>query len=750
MALDTSNLWGTSSVRPSQRAARVVSEPPRSAHAASPGGACFGSEKPSFTGPDVAAQLAPRRRRDPGARRCGRLDSLRMGVGRTKKTKTDGGDATATSYDLTWRYESRVVAEHLGRAKYSASTTALGELISNALDAGATRVDIETTGNPLGGLTGIEVSDNGRGMTRADLEGRFAVIGVSPATTGPATRLGRFGVGRFAVHRLGEISEWATVGTDPEGRRVRSSFTLRSDGPGAPKVQEQVVSPRTPTGTVVKIFNVLDDEFETVFVAKIRAELLTQFCSYLLGHPEHAIRVQGEALDVASIIDQREIQELKGIPQIDAPVRLHHLLLRRPLDESRVSGRVLFTGKGRTVATCEAEDVASSNYVGLVESTYLDSIVTSNREGVLGMDAGFARLKDVALAEVASFGERVREARKSTFLEKAREQTFYPFRTPATNAVVEAKRAIFDVVLERMNEHANVEGMTMKQQAVIFRLLNRSLDNEDLLEILHEVAKLTDEDVEKFRGVLEKTTLQSLIKLSSEVTVRVEFLDFLHALVYGDSSGSVKERSQLHKILEPNCWIFGPTYHLATSDKNFRAVIKRHREEAQLPAVPDDDLKALAGSSDIPDLFLAAKREYPALSSNRHLLVELKAPSVALGWKEFQQVTRYAQTVMNSPQFDKTMTSWDVFLVSSEIRQELELHRRQKHKPLGWVSEYENATVWVLTWGEIIDRARKEMALVRAHLEQKSRELSVSEYLQKNFPEVLQRAPSRRAEPVGA
>jgi hypothetical protein len=671
-----------------------------------------------------------------------------MGAGRNKTGKRTGGDAQATTYELTWRFEPRVVAEHLGRSKYSASSTALGELISNALDAGATRVDIETTGNALGGLTEIEVSDNGRGMTHDDLEGRFAVVGVSPSASGGATRLGRFGVGRFAVHRLGGISEWRTVATHKEGRRVESTFTLRSEDRAAPKVQEKAVTNGTPTGTVVRILNILDEELETAFVAKIRAELVAQFCSYLLGHPDHAIRVQGEALEVASLVEERRVQELTGIPQVDAPVRLHHLLLRRPLDESRVSGRVLFTGKGRTVAICEAEDVASSNYIGLVESTYLDSIVTTNREGVVEMDAGFARLKDAALTEVASFAEVVREARKATFLERAREQSFYPFRDPAPNAVVEAKKAIYDVVLEKMNEHANVEGMTMKQQAVIFRLLNRSLDNEDLIEILHEVAKLTDEDMEKFRAVLERTTLQSLIKLSSEVSARLEFLDFLHALVYGDAAASVKERSQLHKILEPNCWIFGPTYHLATSDKNFRNVIRRHREEAGLSVVPEDELNAVAGTGDIPDLFLAAKREYPSVPSNRHLLVELKAPRVSLGWKEYEQANRYAQTVVGSPQFDRTMTSWDVFLVSSQVKPEIDFQRRQKDRPHGCIADHDNARVWVFSWGEVIDRASAEMRLVRDHLNQKSRELSVSEYLQKNYPEVVQRARGKGAERV--
>lgn len=674
------------------------------------------------------------------------MSTKRTGGRHTPKATAPG---LARSYDLSWSYEPRLVTEHLGRAKYSATTTALGELIANSLDAGATRVDIDTTTNPIGGVVTIQIDDNGRGMTPAELEQRFAVVGVEPASSaGAAARLGRFGVGRLAVHRIGSISEWTTVGSDTRGRRVRSKFTLKSDDKRSFRVEEEVASSNTPTGTSLRVFNLVDDEVDTFFIARIRAELLAQFCSYLLGHPGHAINIQGEALDVESLIAQREVQELRDIPRVDAPVHLHHLMLRRPLDETRVSGRVLFTGKGRTVAAHEAADVPSSNYLGLVESAYLDSIVMSNRESILGMDAGFAGIKDAALQHVAAFAERVRESRKHTFLERAREESFYPFRAVPANAVIEAKRAIFDVVLERVNQHANIEGMSKKQQAVVFKLLNRSLDNEDLLEILHDIAKLSDADIEKFRGVLERTTLASLIKLSSEVTARVEYLKFLHQLVYGDEAAHLKERSQLHKVIEPHCWLFGPAYHLATSDQSFREIIRRHREKAGLAPVSEEELKVVAGAADIPDLFLAARREYPTTPANHHVLVELKAPRVALGWKELEQVRRYAQTILNSTQFDRANTRWDIYLVSSKLTDAIEAERQQEGREFGCVSQYPQMRVWAFSWGELVDRANGEMRLVRQHLEQKSRELSVSKYLQQNFPDVLRTTPGDGGSPA--
>jgi len=101
-----------------------------------------------------------------------------------------------TLYDLTWQYEPRLIAEHFGRSKYAASTTALGELVANSLDAEAVLVDVDLKVNDLGGTESIRVKDDGCGMTPAELKTRFASVGVAPLDPSSAARLGRFGPDR--------------------------------------------------------------------------------------------------------------------------------------------------------------------------------------------------------------------------------------------------------------------------------------------------------------------------------------------------------------------------------------------------------------------------------------------------------------------------------------------------------------------------------------------------------------------------
>lgn len=641
--------------------------------------------------------------------------------------------ASARTYKLAWSFEDRVATQHLGSHKYSTSTRAIGELVANAFDAGASVVDIELIENPLGGVDKVAVLDNGNGISPTDLKQRFVVVGVEPSTADSA-RLGRLGVGRLAVHRIGSLSKWTST-AKVEGKCLQSTFTLRTGEGRKLEIKEVEVAPESPTGTAIEVFNILDAG-KGLTPSRVAADLLSQYCSFLLGHSNRKIRVCGEELDVQGLIDSSETEIIPSTEAI-SEATINHLTLRRSVDQSKFPNQILFSAKGRTVASAQPPDAPSPQYVGIVECPYLDSLVTSNRELLMDMDDGFNALKDTVLSRVSDYAKRFRAERRRSFIEVAREETYYPYKYAKDDPIAGVEQAVYDVALEKINETAHLGTMSRRQQELVFKLLKRSLENESLLEVLQEVAKLSDEEIEKFRRVLAKTTLESIIKLSSEVTNRLVFLDLLHALVYGDGSKSVKERSQLHRIIDPHCWMFGPKFHLATSDKSFREIIRGHRKKAGLPDVDEKTLEHVSGVSDIPDLFLAATRDFPVEPQHHHLLVELKAPGVSLGRTELEQIRRYAETILESHQFDKTSTRWDIVLVSSRCTKEIERDRNQKDKPHGVVYDWANMTLWALEWSELITNARSEMQLVRDHLKRKSEELTISDYLRETFPDVL-------------
>ena len=101
-------------------------------------------------------------------------------------------------------FSNRVI-EHLGIKLYqNKPTNVVAEFLSNSWDADATSVQIELKAHGAGETPSIVITDNGRGMTRAELTDEFLVIGrnrrTSPTEKTPGGRLpmGRKGIGKLA------------------------------------------------------------------------------------------------------------------------------------------------------------------------------------------------------------------------------------------------------------------------------------------------------------------------------------------------------------------------------------------------------------------------------------------------------------------------------------------------------------------------------------------------------------------------
>jgi signal transduction histidine kinase len=114
-----------------------------------------------------------------------------------------------TSGDLRFTIDARHVRQ-LGRELVADRVTAVSELIKNAYDADATEVRVcfsaSARAGPRGALT---ISDNGTGMTLADVTQRWMVISTDFKSTADVsdwyrrTRAGQKGIGRFAAETLG-------------------------------------------------------------------------------------------------------------------------------------------------------------------------------------------------------------------------------------------------------------------------------------------------------------------------------------------------------------------------------------------------------------------------------------------------------------------------------------------------------------------------------------------------------------------
>ncbi|AWI27343.1 hypothetical protein [Streptomyces tirandamycinicus] len=269
-----------------------------------------------------------------------------------------------------------------------------------------------------------------------------------------------------------------------------------------------------------------------------------------------------------------------------------------------------------------------------------------------------------------------------------------------------------------------------------------------MVEILEKVLRLGRDDVSHLHGLLQQTSLSNIIRASSIVTSRLQFLTALEHLVFDEETyGLVKERDHLHKILERELWVFGEEFNMMRSSEiGLTRMLEHHRRTVGWDPTPDGSVRAVDGGARRVDLMLSAEsHEHDRV---RHLVVELKAPSVDADRAQADQVDDYMQAVLNDPRFANVDTTWDFYLVVRSIKDRLMPRVRQAGHPEGLYSEptsFEHARVrvWVRTWSEILREAKQRLEFVKNGIDHNPSLEQALEYLRHRhgdlIPDLLRR-----------
>ena len=119
--------------------------------------------------------------------------------------------------NLQYVIEDRTIAELLGVQNFTSDESAILELIKNAYDAGALKVEVEFTEDS------ISVIDTGKGMNAKDIKEHWMHVGKSSKAysfeniDGERVLAGSKGVGRFALARLGNHAILYSKKADSDG-----------------------------------------------------------------------------------------------------------------------------------------------------------------------------------------------------------------------------------------------------------------------------------------------------------------------------------------------------------------------------------------------------------------------------------------------------------------------------------------------------------------------------------------------------
>ncbi len=629
-------------------------------------------------------------------------------------------------------------------AKRADPRGAVAEMIWNALDAEACQVEVEVQTNDIGGVERVIVHDDGHGMPAASCHSYFGDLGGSwkaTAKTSPnlhRTLHGRSGQGRLRAYALGQHVRWTTVAESLTGGRERTVISAEAGSP----TDFQIDGPY-PTR----------EEVGTTFDARAPAEhadrlnaagavpgITAEFALFLTLHPEVSIIYRGEVLDPAHaqihsadyVLDQvegfdGEPPSLRVIEWPDDPGRLLALCDRGGVLLG--TAPVGIQAPGHHFTAYLRWDGFKDHYEHLALAEWGDSPLQAVIEAAREILREHFRRRD--------------EERRREQVSRWKTEQVYPYEQEPETVTEAAERQVFDHVA------TTIARRLPKQQSgkrITLRLLRETiaLDPDGLYSVLDELFNLTKADREDLKRLLDRTSLASLIRASTEVTNRLDFLAALKLMVFEpEVSGKVRERAELHRILEREQWIFGERYHLMVSDQSLNAVLRRHlealgRDPATMemePVIRED------GTVGIVDLMLGQASR--GSRGREHLVIELKAPRVRIGHKEVGQVKSYAQAVANDPQFADADVQCDFWVISTEMDDVIRKDASQPNEPPGRIANWGNVRVWAKTWAEIVDDCETRLHYYRECLEHDPAAKHASGYLQrvhgKRTPKPLQR-----------
>lgn len=641
------------------------------------------------------------------------------------------------------QYPVEVQPDFLEKITRAKPIPALSELIWNAFDADASKVDISFEYNELETLNAIVITDNGLGIPRSEAPNYFRRLGGSWKKPGAQTASGRFlhgqeGRGRFKSFALGKTAEWAVTYLR-DGKLWAYRIKMVSHDIRHINISDEVeATGKATSGVTLTIGEPLKD-YRAFTAAAGRQELAEIFALYLADYEDKAtIVLDGQVIDPGMAIASRKVFNLSDI-EVDNKeywVRLH------VVEWKTAGNRTLYLCNDQRFPLVQVDrrfHIGPFQFSGYLSSPYLNVAQKDGTIELAEMQTHVVTAIDDAQQTIKDYF-RTRAAEEArTVVEEWKDEQVYPFSGDPTTPIEQVERQVFDIVAVNVARHLPDFGSTQpKNKAFQLRMLRQAIENspEELQVILDEVLRLPKRQRDELALLLRDTTLSSIISAAKIVSERLQFLTGLEAVLFDpEPKKRLKERSQLHRIIAQNCWLFGEEFNLSVDDQSLTQVLIAHKKFLDSNIVIDAPVKHISQTRGIVDLMLSKATKQHRANQLTHLVVELKAPKVPIGAAEVTQIESYAFSVMNDSRFKQVGTTWVFWIISDDLATYAE---GRVLDTAGLIHTKDNVSIYAKTWAQVLDENRARLKFFQDKLDVQVDKASSLKYLQERYAAYLE------------
>lgn len=621
----------------------------------------------------------------------------------------------------TKTFEIQVQDDHLQRiATVRKPILAVAELIWNAVDADADRVDITLHEDAFGGLHSIDVMDNGHGIPYAEAETLFSRLGGSWKQGGHRSHEkrrilhGKEGRGRFRAFALGRVVDWDVCYNGASGL-LSFRLTMVKDHLKRVQVEDEATAQPGVTRGVRVTISELERDFRSLREATAAEELSQIFALYLKQYPMVSIYYHNTLIDPSSVEEHAQSYNLPDVVTSEG----ERFAATLDIVEWRMQAerRLYFCNEEGFPLDDSQPGVQAPgfSFTAYIRSGYFAKLLAENRLEIANLDVPTSRLLQAAKEVMREHFRRRASEKAAGLVEEWQRAKIYPYQGEPTTAVEEAERQVFNVVALNVNQYLpSFSDADEQTKRFHLRLLRQSIERapSDLARILTDVLELPLERRQELAGLLDRTTLTQIISASKIISDRLEFLQGLEILVFdAEFKHAVRERTQLHRVVAENAWMFGEQYHLSVDDQSLTEVLRKHVSLKRRDVEIDEPVIRADGSRGIVDLMFSRNIQLAGSEDREHLIVELKRPDVKIDAEVAAQIESYAFAVADDERFRAVPAKWVFWAVSSDLDKVVTRKVSQKDRARGilFQDEEQRITIWVKTWSQVINECKARL-----------------------------------------
>lgn len=621
------------------------------------------------------------------------------------------------------QYEDDFLLRDLG-AVVQRADIALTELVANAYDAGASKVDIlipEDYGKQL------TITDDGVGMSKEQFQQRWMKLRYnrthhqSEYVEFPANRKGikRKAFGRNGIGRHGLLcfnSEY-TVETYKDGDCHVIDVTTKEKGKPL-AVTSFSSSKKAGQGTKLKV-EVLKHLPSADYISEV-------ISARFISTPDFHVSVNGKILHLhehPGVIDTNEINE-NGLK-----LKLTLVDSKQNRKDSIYNGAAIWVG-GRLVgepswrlngsSILDSRRSFANRYLLVIET---DDIRDEIKEDWSGFKPDAQKVKEIA-EHARAYIHKKRTEMRSEEIKETKRGVLAANKADIEEMSALARNEITAFIDEIINENPDINIDTLHLAVKAAINLEKSRYGQS---VLSQLASMEVNDIGALDQLLEQWSTHDALVALSEIDHRLKVIEALRQF---SADKNAEELQTIHPLVFKARWLFGPEYESPeySSNNTLQQTIKqvfgkKVDKSAFVNARKRPDIVVLQDSSINAQ---AIEGFEDGLSRIKQvLLIEVKRGGFPIGRDEVNQADGYVQDIAYSNLMDTT-PHVSAFVVGHEIKPKTAKLKEVKD------SEDEKTvlgTVRAVTYSTLIDTAEHRLFKLRSRLSERYEEQDRDELL---------------------